>query len=95
MVVGMLTGGERDCRDALFSERCMIGTMGPRHSVAIGQLAAELGYNYLALTGSFAQETGMAAQKQGMQPEQVRSWEAGVRVERSSAYASLGYFRAD
>lgn len=59
---------------AVLGDMLELGDASAEQHQAIGQLAAELGYNYLALTGSFAQETGMAAQKQGMQPEQVRSF---------------------
>jgi UDP-N-acetylmuramyl pentapeptide synthase len=48
-----------------------LGVAAPAQHRAIGQLAAELGFFYLALTGHYAQETAQAAKKHGMNPEHV------------------------
>ena len=56
---------------AALGDMLELGVAAPAQHRAIGQLAAELGFFYLALTGHYAQETAQAAKKHGMNPEHV------------------------
>ncbi len=57
---------------AVLGDMLELGAASPAQHQGIGRLAAELGLNYLALTGQYAKEIAQAAQAQGMPAEQIR-----------------------
>lgn len=69
--IGAGTGARKGKCLAILGDMLELGEAGTALHQDIGRLAAELGFSYLALTGSYAAVTAQAAQRQGMDTDRV------------------------
>ncbi|GBE53006.1 UDP-N-acetylmuramoyl-L-alanyl-D-glutamate--LD-lysine ligase [bacterium BMS3Bbin14] len=84
------TFGDRCRRAAALGDMLELGAGAAAAHRQIGRLVAELGYDFLAVTGQYAEETARAAEKSGLAPSGVMvcadtdamaAWFAGLMAE--------------
>lgn len=67
---------------AVLGDMLELGAASSAQHQGIGRLAAELGLDYLALSGLYAQETAQAAQAQGMRADQIHLFDNPAAIGR-------------
>ncbi len=85
------TFGDRCRRAAALGDMLELGAAAAAAHRQIGRLVAELGYDFLAVTGQYAEETAMAAVESGLAPSGIKvcadtasmaGWFAGLVDEK-------------